>query len=92
MRVLFVCAENSCRSQIAEAFANMLGADGVEAYSAGFEPGAAVDAGAVEVMRELGYDLRAHAPKSIDEVPDVEFDYIITMSGEESPLVKARMP
>ncbi len=91
MRVLFVCAENSCRSQIAEAFANMLGADGVEAYSAGVEPGAAVDARTVEVMRELGYDLRAHAPKSIDEVPDVEFDYIITMSGEESPLVKARM-
>ena len=91
MRVLFVCNENSCRSQMAEAFANMLGADGVEAYSAGVEPGAMVDARAVEVMRELGYDLCAHMPKSVDDVPDIEFDYVITMGGDEGPLVKARM-
>lgn len=92
MRVLFVCVENSCRSQMAEAFANMLGSDGVEAYSAGSEPSGAVNARAVEVMRELGYDLGAHQSKSVEELPDIEFDYAITMGcGDECPMVKARM-
>lgn len=92
MRVLFVCLENACRSQMAEAFANMLGAEGVEAYSAGLEPGETVDGRAVEVMCELGYDLARHASKSVDDLPDIEFDYVITMGcGEESPVVKARM-
>src|SRR5690606_35368312 len=74
MRVLFACVENSCRSQMAEAFANMLGVDGVEAWSAGSEPSGQLNDLAVEVMRELGYDLRVHESKSVDEVPDVEFD------------------
>lgn len=92
MRVLFVCLENACRSQMAEAFANMLGAEGVEAYSAGLESGETVDGRAVEVMRELGYDLARHASKSVDDLPDIEFDYVITMGcGDESPVVKARM-
>jgi len=92
MRVLFVCVENSCRSQMAEAFANMLGVDGVEAWSAGSDPSGQVNDLAVEAMRELGYDLRAHASKSVDEVPDVEFDYLVTMGcDDDCPLVKARM-
>lgn len=92
MRVLFVCVENSCRSQMAEAFANMLGVDGVEAWSAGSEPSGQLNDLAVEVMRELGYDLRVHESKSVDEVPDVEFDYLVTMGcGDDCPLVKARM-
>lgn len=92
MRVLFVCVENSCRSQMAEGFANMLGAEGVEAYSAGSEPGGHVNSSAVEVMRELGYDLGAHESKSVDDVPDIEFDYVVTMGcGDDCPMVKARM-
>lgn len=92
MRVLFVCAENACRSQMAEAFANMLGVDGVEAWSAGLEPAEQVNDAAIAMMRELGYDLGTHESKSVDDVPDIEFDYVVTMGcGGDSPLVKARM-
>lgn len=92
MRILFVCPENNGRSQMAEAFGNMLGAEGVEAYSAGLEPAAEIDPRAIEVMRDLGYDMSSHVPKSIDEVPDIEFHYVVNMGCEESlPVVKARM-
>lgn len=91
MRVLFVCTENSGRSQIAEAFTNMLGADGVEAYSACPEPGEAIVPQAVEVMSELGYGLESRVLMSVDELPDVVFDYVVTMNGEECPMVKTRM-
>lgn len=92
MRVLFVCIENSCRSQMAEAFVNMLGVEGVEAYSAGSEPVAGVNPLAIEVMQEVGYDLRSQTCKSLEDVPEIEFDYAITMGvGGEDPMVKARM-
>lgn len=92
MRVLFVCLENSCRSQIAEAFVNMLGVEGAEAYSAGVEPDTAVNELAVQVMREAGYEMAGHGCKSLEDVPDIEFDYAITMGcGEAHPMVKARM-
>ncbi|MBW3568307.1 MAG: arsenate reductase ArsC [Proteobacteria bacterium] len=92
MRVLFVCVDNSCRSQIAEAFANLLGVEGVEAYSAGSDPAGSVNPQAVKVMSELGYDLRSHPTRSLEDVPDVEFDYAVTMGcGDECPMVKARM-
>lgn len=92
MRVLFVCTENARRSQMAEAFANMLGAEGVEAFSAGSEPAAALDPLTVQSMRELGYDMSAHEPKSLDDLPDLEFDYVVTLGCEDAcPMVKARM-
>jgi arsenate reductase (thioredoxin) len=90
-RVLFVCVENSCRSQIAEAFARIHGAEKVEAYSAGSRPSGRVNLKAVAAMRELGYELDRHRSKSLAEIPDVEYDYAITMGcGDECPLVKAR--
>jgi arsenate reductase len=90
-RVLFVCVENSNRSQMAEAFARLLGASSVEAYSAGSRPSGKVNPKAIEAMRELGYDLSAHGSKSLDEVTDVEFDLVATMGcGDACPLVRAR--
>jgi arsenate reductase len=90
-RVLFVCVENSNRSQMAEAFARLLGASSVEAYSAGSRPSGKVNPKAIEAMRELGYDLSAHGSKSLDEVTDVEFDFVATMGcGDACPLVRAR--
>lgn len=90
-RVLFVCVENSCRSQIAEAFTRIHGSDRIEAYSAGSRPSSAVNPKAVESMREIGYDLTAHQSKSLSEVPDIEYDYAITMGcGDECPFVRAR--
>ena len=90
-RVLFVCVENSNRSQMAEAFARILGGKSVEAYSAGSRPSGVVNPKAIEAMRELGYDLSVHGSMSLDELPVVAFDFVATMGcGDACPMVRAR--
>ena len=90
-RFLFVCVENSCRSQMAEAFARIHGGDTVDAYSAGSNPSGCVNPKAIAAMREIGYDLSSHASKSLDELPDVEWDFVATMGcGDECPLIRAK--
>ncbi len=89
-RFLFVCVENSCRSQLAEAFARIYGGDDVEAYSAGSRPSGIVNPKAIESMREIGYDLSTHKSKSLDELPDVKWDFVATMGcGDECPFIRA---
>ena len=89
-RVLFVCVENSNRSQMAEAFAHMHGGDEVEALSAGSKPSGLINPKAVRFMSELGYDLTRHASKSLDDIGG-EFDAVITMGcGDNCPWVPAR--
>jgi len=76
---------------MAEAFARMLGGAHVEAYSAGSQPSGVVNPKAIEAMRELEYDLSAHGSKSLDALPDVEFDCVVTMGcGETCPFIRAR--
>ena len=90
-RMLFVCVENANRSQMAEAFARILGGESIEAYSAGSKPSGKVNPKAIEAMRELGYDLSVHGSKSLDELPDVSFDFVATMGcGDACPMVRAR--
>ncbi len=90
-RLLFVCVENSNRSQMAEAFARMLGGDAVEAYSAGSNPSGVINPKAVTAMRELDYDLSTHGSKSLDELPKIEFDFVATMGcGDKCPFISAR--
>src|SRR5947209_9311979 len=90
-RVLFVCVENACRSQLAEAFARIHGSDAIAAYSAGSRPSGQVNPKAIAAMQELDYDLSRHQSKSLAEIPDVDYDYAITMGcGDECPLVRAR--
>jgi protein-tyrosine-phosphatase len=90
-RVLFVCVENSNRSQMAEAFARMHGAGRIEAASAGSRPSGRVNQKAVEAMKELGYDLTAHASKGLDAFNGQTVDVAVTMGcGDECPLVLAR--
>jgi protein-tyrosine-phosphatase len=90
-RVLFVCVENANRSQMAEAFARILGGKSVEAYSAGSHPSGKVNPKAIEAMHELGYDLSVHGSKSLDDLPDVAFDFVATMGcGDACPMVRAR--
>lgn len=90
-RLLFVCVENSCRSQIAEAFARIYGKGQVEVYSAGSRPSGQVNPKAVESMREIGYDLTKHESKSLEEIPNVEYDFVATMGcGDECPFVRAK--
>ena len=90
--VLFVCVENSNRSQMAEAFARLHGAGRVEAYSAGSRPSGCVNPRAVEFMAERGYDLTAHRSKGLADLPPGEFEVVVGMGcGDEGcPLVKAR--
>jgi arsenate reductase (thioredoxin) len=90
-RMLFVCVENSNRSQMAEAFARMHGGAGVEAFSAGSRPSGAINPKAIEAMRERGYDLSRHDSKSLSQIPDVEYDFVATMGcGDACPMVKAK--
>ena len=90
-RVLFVCVENSCRSQIAEAFARVHGAGAIEPYSAGSKPSGQVNPKAIASMRELGYDLSRHASKSLSDIPAVEYDVAVTMGcGDACPTVRAK--
>ncbi len=90
-RLLFVCVENSCRSQMAEAFAKMYGGDSVEAFSAGSRPSGAVNPKAIESMKEVGYDLNDHRSKSLDDLPNVEWDFVATMGcGDECPMIRAK--
>jgi protein-tyrosine-phosphatase len=89
-RVLFVCIENSNRSQMAEAFAKIHGIDVVEAHSSGSRPSGKVNPRAVQFMAELGYDLAAHASKSLDEFNGTDVAVAVTMGcGDYCPLVKA---
>ena len=88
--VLFVCIENSCRSQMAEAFAHLYANDLIQAYSAGSRPSGEVDLRAVAVMAEMGYDLSHHSSKSLREVPQFKYDFVITMGcGDECPFIPA---
>jgi arsenate reductase len=88
--VLFVCIENSCRSQMAEAFAHLYAQDSIQAYSAGSRPSGQIDHKAVVVMAELGYDLGSHFSKSLSEIPPIVYDYVITMGcGDECPFIPA---
>jgi arsenate reductase len=89
-KVLFVCVENSNRSQMAEAFARVHGGDRVEAASAGSRPSGRVNPRAIEFMKEVGYDLTTHASKSLEAFNGREIDVAVTMGcGDECPLVKA---
>ena len=89
-KVLFVCVENSNRSQMAEAFARIHGAGLVEAASAGSRPSGRINPKAVAAMQELGYDLTAHASKGLDAFDGREVDVAVTMGcGDECPLVRA---
>ena len=90
-RVLFVCVENSNRSQMAEAFARIIGGAAVEAYSAGSRPSGKVNPKAVDAMLELEYDLSAHSSESLDKLPEIEFDFVATMGcGDSCPMVQAK--
>lgn len=89
-RVVFVCVENSNRSQMAEAFARMIGGEAVEAYSAGAKPSGKVNPKAIEAMARLGYDLTTHDSKALTDLPDVPYDAAVTMGcGDACPMLKA---
>jgi protein-tyrosine-phosphatase len=86
-----VCVENANRSQMAQAFARMLGGTDVDAHSGGSRPSGRVNPKAIAAMAELGYDLTAHDSKGLDDYNGQEFDAAVTMGcGDACPLVNAR--
>jgi arsenate reductase (thioredoxin) len=92
LKILFLCTGNSCRSQMAEGWANHLKGDVIEAYSAGTEP-KGVDPRAVSAMAEAAVDISGHRSKLVRDLPDIEFDYVITLcdSAQQScPFFPAR--
>lgn len=91
-KVLFVCIENSNRSQMAQAFATMLGNGHIQAFSAGSNPSGVINPKAIAAMAQLGYDLRAHNSKTLDEVKEyAPFDAVITMGcGDACPWMPAK--
>ena len=91
-KILFVCVENSNRSQMSQAFAKMLGGKNVEAFSAGSKPSGIVNPKAIAAMKELGYDLSKHDSKSLDEVKQfAPFDAVVTMGcGDACPWMPAK--
>ncbi len=75
---------------MAQAFAKIWGGEEVEAYSAGSRPSGKINPKAIASMSELGYDLSTHDSKSLDEIPAIQFDYVVTMGcGDACPWVPA---
>ena len=88
IKILFVCTGNSCRSQIAEGWAEHLKGDVIEAFSAGMIP-IGVNLRAVEVMAEAGVDISGHSSKHVTDLAGIDFDYIVTVcdnAREQCPI------
>ena len=92
IKILFVCVENSNRSQMSQAFAKIHGGNEVEAFSAGSKPSGIINPKAIAAMKELGYDLSGHESKSLDEVKAyAPFDAVVTMGcGDACPWMPAK--
>jgi len=87
-KVLFLCTENACRSQMAEGLVNYDLAGKVKAFSAGVRP-SRVNPMAIQVMAELGIDISQHLSKSIDDLAGEQFDLVITVcdrAAEQCPI------
>lgn len=88
MKILFLCTGNSCRSQMAEGWARQLKSKDVDAWSAGIEKHG-LNPLAVKAMAEAGVDISRHRSKTVDELPEKHFDYVITLcdhANETCPL------
>ncbi len=80
MQILFLCTGNSCRSQMAEGWVRHLKSESIDAYSAGIERHG-LNPLAVKVMAEAGVDISGFRSKTVDDLPEQEFDYVITLCG-----------
>ena len=91
-KVLFACVENSCRSQMAEGFANIHGSNIIMPFSAGSKASGEVNNKAVVAMEEIGYDLKNHKSKGLDEFNNSKFDYLITLGcNDKCPNIETKL-
>ncbi len=93
IKVLFLCTGNSCRSQMAEGWTRRLKGDVIDPYSAGIETHG-LNPKAVQVMAEAGVDISNHRSKHLDDLRDVEFDYVVTVcdnANESCPVFPGKV-
>ena len=91
-KVLFACVENSCRSQMAEGFANIHGTNILMPFSTGSKASGEVNNKAVIAMKKIGYDLTKHKSKGLDEFIDLKFDYLITLGcNDKCPNIETKL-
>ena len=90
--VLFACVENSCRSQMAEGFANIHGTNILMPFSTGSNASGQINNKAVIAMAEIGYDLTEHKSKGLDGFSDLKFDYLITLGcNDKCPNIETKL-
>jgi len=77
---------------MSQAFAKMMGGESVKAFSAGSKPSGRINQKAILTMKELGYDLKSHRSKSLDQVKEyAPFDAVVTMGcGDACPWMPAK--
>jgi protein-tyrosine-phosphatase len=76
---------------MAEAFARIHGKGLVQAYSSGSKPSGKVNVKAINAMREFSYDLSTHHSKQLADLPDVEFDTVVTLGcGDTCPQIRTK--
>ena len=80
IQLLFLCTGNSCRSQMAEGLCRHFCSDVIEPYSAGIETHG-LNPLAVKVMQEIGIDISGHHSKTVEDLGNAEFDYVVTVCG-----------
>jgi len=89
--IVFICVENSCRSQIAEAFGKIFSQDTYEIKSAGSLPSGKVNPTAVRLMNELGYDMSLHSSTSVNQLHQEEIEVMVSMGcGDACPNILAK--
>ena len=80
-KLLFLCTGNSCRSQMAEGYGKLFLGDMVDVYSAGTEKHG-LNPYMLKVMEEDGVNMGGHYSKTLDELGDIDFDFVITLCGD----------
>ena len=86
-KVLFVCVENSCRSQLAEAISNHLFSNHLKAFSAGSKPSGKINPKAIASLKAIGIEHKGKS-KSVNEVKDSDFDFVVGMGcGDKCPVI-----
>ena len=91
-KILFVCIENSNRSQMAEAFGKLHGGINIESFSAGSKASGIINPKAIEAMEEIGYNLNKHSSVTVDQFKNDSFEYVVSMGcGDDCPFVPAKV-
>lgn len=90
-RVLFVCIGNSCRSQMAEAFARTYGSDVLSAHSAGLSPAMIIQPLTRQVLLENNIRTDGQFPKDLQVMLREPFDVVVNMSGRPLQVPRTRV-